>query len=376
MKIFLFDMDGVLLESHGYHLALQETVRRMAQALGFGEATLSPDDIATFESGGITSEWDEAAVSAALLLQTAWKKEPGLALPDSLTLPIRHVPAPLPAPDFLALAQALSTPELLPFHPLERAERHFLSTDHLFPAQSNILLELIRGARDPQRSLTHRTFQELILGSAEFARTYGLPAVLGCESYLLKYDTSNLSCAESTRLRDWMSAPGHAAIVITSRPSRPPAGIFSTPEAELGAALVGLDDIPICGWGGMCWLGMQRQADPQSFLKPSPVHALAALRMAMGEGQETALTEAADLVETGLAGRGWERLDGAQVSVFEDTPGGIKCLRAAKGTLKKAGIEIETKYYGIAQNPVKIEALQANEAQVFPTLKEVLDHVK
>ena len=40
MKIFLFDMDGVLLESHGYHLALQETVRRMARALGVGEVTL------------------------------------------------------------------------------------------------------------------------------------------------------------------------------------------------------------------------------------------------------------------------------------------------------------------------------------------------
>ena len=58
MKILLFDMDGVLLESLGYHIALQETVRIMANSLGFGDLTLSADDIAAFEAGGINKEWD------------------------------------------------------------------------------------------------------------------------------------------------------------------------------------------------------------------------------------------------------------------------------------------------------------------------------
>ena len=75
-----------------------------------------------------------------------------------------------PGPDFSALARRLSAPDLLSLLPLERAERHFMSTGHFVQAQSNILLELIRGARNPQRSLTHRTFQELVLGSAEFSR--------------------------------------------------------------------------------------------------------------------------------------------------------------------------------------------------------------
>ena len=73
MKILLFDMDGVLLESHGYHLALQETVRYMAKVLGLEDLSLSDDDIATFEAGGITNEWDEAAISTALLLEAVWK---------------------------------------------------------------------------------------------------------------------------------------------------------------------------------------------------------------------------------------------------------------------------------------------------------------
>jgi hypothetical protein len=373
MKIFLFDMDGVLLESRGYHLALQETVRRMARSLGFGEVTLSPDDIAAFEAGGITSEWDEAAISTALLLETVWMVEPDRRLSESLALPKSSSPNPQPAPDFNALARSLSAPGLLLLHPLERAERFFLDADRHTPAQDRLLRGLIRGARTAERSLTHRTFQELVLGSAEFARTYGLPAVLNCESYLLKYDLSNLSPMESACLRDWMYAHRHAAAVITSRPSHPPAGVFSTPEAELGAALVGLDGIPICGWGGMCWLGMQRHADPQTFLKPSPVHTLAALRMALGEGQEIALAGAAYLAETGQTGPAWQRLEGAQVCVFEDTPGGIKSLHAARQVLDRAGIHIETKSFGIARKPVKVQALRVLGAQIFPSLIEALD---
>ncbi|MGB8213312.1 MAG: hypothetical protein WCE68_07110 [Anaerolineales bacterium] len=371
MKIFLFDMDGVLLESHGYHLALQETVCRMARALGFGDVTLSTEDIATFESGGISSEWDEAAISAALLLKTVWEVDPERRLPDSLAGNVTSV-NPQPGPDFNVLAQVLSGPEQLSRHPLERAEHYFISTNHFTQAQSDTLLELLHGAHDPQRALTHRTFQELVLGSAEFTLTYGLPARLGCESYLLKYDISNLSSEESACLRDWIYATSHAAAVITSRPSRPPAGIFSTPEAELGAALVGLEGLPIAGWGGITWLGQQRRTDPKSFVKPSPVHALAALRMSLGEGQETALSHAADLVETRKAGTDWQRLDGAQVCIFEDTPGGIKSLQAAQETLNKAGIQIKTKYFGIAQKPVKMQALRANTAQVFPSLVEAL----
>jgi hypothetical protein len=372
MKIFLFDMDGVLLESRGYHLALQETVHRMAKVLGFEEVTLSPDDMATFEAGGITSEWDEAAISTALLLETIWMSFPDRRLPDSLE-ENATIAKSQKEPNFNALARLLSAPHLQTLHPLKRAERHFLSSDHFTQTQSDILLGLIRTARNPEHSLTHRTFQELVLGSNEYAHTYGLSAVLHCESYLLKHDISNLSHAESAHLSDWLSAPGHAAAVLTSRPSKPPAGVFSTPEAELGATQVGLGSIPIAGWGGITWLGMHYHDEPLIFLKPSPVHALAALCMALGDGQETALTEAVDLVRTGQAGSAWQRLDRAQVYVFEDSPGGIKSLQAARRVLDEAGIHIETKNFGIARNSSKIHTLIENGAQVLPSLVEALN---
>jgi hypothetical protein len=258
-------------------------------------------------------------------------------------------------------------------HPLERAERLFLVENRHTLRQEQILHDLILGARSVELSLTHQTFQELVLGSVEFARTYSLPAFLNCESYLLLNDQSNLSLTESARLKDWMGIPGQAAAVITSRPSRPPAGVFSTPEAELGAELVGLDAVPILGWGGMCWLGLQCHTDPQTFLKPSPVHALAALRMARGENQETALFEAAELVETGSVRPGWTDFEGAKIYIFEDTPTGIISVQAAREVLGKAGIRIEPKSYGITRNQVKARALEALGAHIFLSLMEALE---
>jgi hypothetical protein len=372
MKIFLFDMDGVLLESLGYHLALQETVHLVAKALGFGDLTLSVDDIATFEAGGINNEWDEAAICTALLLEEVWKIDPKRVLPESTITTRASLIKFQSVPDFDALARQLSSLDLLHLDPLERALQRFTETDHFSKAQYRILHDLLERAHDPRRSLTHRIFQELILGSVEYTLSYGIPAMLECESYLLKHDISNLSNAESARLRDWISTPGNTAAVITSRPSFPPPGVFSTPEAELGAELVGLKDIPIAGWGGITWLARQRNADEQKYAKPSPVHALAAMRLALGDGQETALQEAADLVETGQVSPAWQRLADAQVYVFEDTPSGIKSLQDAQEVLENKGINIKTSYIGVSRKLVKRKALLASSAQVFRSLTQAL----
>jgi phosphoglycolate phosphatase-like HAD superfamily hydrolase len=373
MKIFLFDMDGVLLESHGYHRALQEILRRMGMALGYGEILLTPDEIAAFEAGGITSEWDTAAICTALLLETAWKDEPGCQLPNSLARPFSTPPVRRPTPDFFKLAYKLSTPDMLNLLPLKRAELLFFGKNGYSPTQERTLRDLIRGARKAELSLIHRTFQELILGSAEYTRIYKLPAELECESYLVKYDRSTLSSPEINRLIDWISTPDHAAAVITSRPSRPPDRSFSTPEAEIGAKMVGVDSIPIIGYGGMYWLGLKHQTDPLAFLKPAPVHALAAMRAALGEKQKNALIEAADLVKTEKANASWRQLEGVQVSIFEDSTGGIKSLLAAGEALDKVGLHIQITSYGITRKQVKAKALQALGASIFPSLREALN---
>ena len=71
----------------------------------------------------------------------------------------------------------------------------------------------------------------------------------------------------------------------------------------------------------------------------------------------------------------WQRLNGAEVYMFEDTPTGIISLQAAWEILSKMGIQIEPSYYGIASKPVKRKALLASSAQVYPTLAQALARV-
>jgi hypothetical protein len=170
--------------------------------------------------------------------------------------------------------------------------------------------------------------------------------LLNVESYLLKYDLPNLPLAVQARLKGWLAGPG--------------------------AALAGLDGIPIAGYGELSWLYARQRADPQDFLKPSPLHALTALRLALGETQETALTSAFDLIAGGQIGSAWRQLDHARVCVFEDNPSGIDSLRSACLLLEQSDIRVETEYFGIARNPLKNRSLRTSGARVLPTLVAAL----
>lgn len=373
MNILLLDMDGVLLEALGYHLALQETVLRTAESLGFRGVTLSQEDIAAFEASGMSSEWDSAATAAALLLQQAWSVDPQRRLPASLldgpARPLDH----FSAPNFREFALQLDDPDLSNKTPLERAEHLLLGRDGLLSVeQEQIIRSLLRQARLGDHSLTYRLFQELVLGSQEFTRLYPYPAQLNTPSYLLLHDRACLEAWQKTGLDGWLDKPGNAAAIITSRPNIPPGGGVIPPEAELGAQLVKLTMLPIAGWGSLVWLGARLGIDPQHVLKPHPVHALAALQLALGRPAPQALEEAASLGWLGKPSPAWQPLHGVQVSVFEDTPAAIRSLQSAQKLLTSSGVEITISCFGIATHPLKKQALEHYGARVYPGLAQAL----
>jgi hypothetical protein len=260
--------------------------------------------------------------------------------------------------------------------PLRRAEHLFkYKADIRTTGQNQAIQSILHAARQVDGSLTHRTFQELTLGSRVFAETYGLPPALDTESYLLQHDRPALSSPTRARLLQWLRDFNHQAIIFTNRPSRPPPGHFGTPEAEIGAAGIGLETLPILGLGGLSWLSAQRGADPEAFLKPSVVHSLAALRAALGDPLEGALQAAAALVLNGQPDQSWKRLHGAQVYVFEDTAGGLQSTRAAKEILEKIEVPIEVSLFGITDSGPKRQALEAAGAIVYPTLSTALAYL-
>jgi hypothetical protein len=372
MNIFLFDMDGVLVEPLGYHYALVETVRLVAKSLGYGDILLTAQDIADFESAGVSSEWDSSAIYAALLLINAWKIDPGLRLPDSFPA-YRPFNQRLLPPDFPTLIRLLGNPALSQMRPLDRADHLFFSLNQgIQPLQKEILRSILINARASVNSLTHRTFQELVLGSATYTEIYHRPGYFNISSYLLQYDQPRLSPAWQRELAAWMEHPGNRAAIFTSRPSSPLPGAFSTPEAELGAELVGLEAVPIAGLGGLLWLAKKRNAGIQDFLKPSPVHALAALGLALGLPPADALQQAANLALKKKTGPIWNELHHSHVTIFEDTTGGLRSAQAAQAALEVVNITIHLKLCGITASPVKAQSLQSLGAATYPDINTAI----
>jgi hypothetical protein len=372
MIILMLDMDGVLLESRGYHKALVETLRLVGQTLGFQNATLTPADIAAFEAAGITSEWESSAACVALMLLRLWQVDEEARLPADLLSPRRKSDG-LELPDFGAFARKLSTPDLTHMLPLLRAEKMILDeADGLNPDQIQTIRNLIRNAASAQHSLTHRIFQELVLGSQTYAEIYPYRSMLNTGSFLLKFDYPNLSPQVAAGLANWLTTGERQAVIFTLRPSQPPPGIFCTPEAEIGAALCGLKQLPIAGLGGILWLAECRRLAPEHFGKPSPVHALTALRQALGDSLESALQAAAGLALDHEIDDTWEALDQAQVYIFEDTVRGLTSLQSARDALHHKNIDLKVSAFGITANPSKRAALESAGAAVYPTLLEAL----
>jgi hypothetical protein len=375
MRILLFDMDGVLLEPHAYHRALIDTVSHVGRVLGYGDVLIDGTEIMAFEAAGVSSEWDSAAICAVLLLQNLWREYPSATLPDASLARVlpEHAVAPPPFRPFIG---SLSRADLRELSPLLRAEHLLLSgPGPRTLMQRQAIQAILHKARQIDGSLTHRIFQELVLGSREFALIYALPPLMDTASYLREYDLPTLPAHTQVRLARWLQEDDHWASIFTSRPSRPVGDQFCTPEAEIGVRSVGLESLPVIGLGGLSWLSVHRDCGPDAFLKPSPAHALAALRVALSGDVQEALEAAAALVLDGRVDRVWNDLSGAEIYVFEDTAGGMQSARAARELLERHGVKIKLSLFGITDSEAKGHALEAMGATVVSSLSMALDRL-
>ncbi len=371
MEILLFDMDGVLLEARAYHQALREVVERIGRALGFRQVDLTQEDIHFFESVGVTSEWDSSAICHALLLERVWELDPERKLPTQPPLPEVET-HDLSPPDFRSFFRSLAGTKSEAVPSLADAERLLLQQRDHSPTQVETLQGIFHNARRIEGSLAHRMFQELILGSQSFRAQYGLEVSTTSKGYLLTLDVPALDERQTRQLNEWIAEGNHYAAVFTNRPSKPSGDFFDTPEAELGLKLVGLESVPIVGHGSLAWMTQERGLPMDALLKPSPVHALAALRCALGESVDSALQSSVSLVFAGVVEAGWAVLDGALVTVFEDTVKGLQSAHAAREILSRYGIGIDLRLRGVSPNEDKAYSLRAAGARVYADLPAAL----
>ena len=337
-KIIIFDVDGVLIESHGYHQAFKDTVRVGAKKLGF-EVNLTDEDIAQFEGMGISSEWHSSAACMAVLL-----------INGTFDL----------GPLFVSIAKEQA--EIPVRIRLERAVSRMAKEAGVDPVHP---VSIIQNSETIQ-SFPFDIFQEMILGSARFEEIYGIKSSLNVESYLYKYDKPLLSTRAKTQLFDWLQKAERGCAIMTNRPTR------EMPDAKYAQELTGLETIPVSGYGEMGWLAEEFGGEAANYSKPSPIHALSAVLASFGKESNQCLLEA-HIATKGDFSDDIMRLDGYEIWVLEDTPAGIMSADAMGKLLRGQGLDVKVNKLGITNSPVKARYLEAQGAQVFENVNIALD---
>lgn len=352
MEVLIFDMDGVLLEANGYHRALQKTVQLVANQLSLDDIQLSQDQIHTFESLGVSSEWHSSALCMAFLeIQL-------LAGIDS------------PSLDLSQLFSVLQTqPIILPAR--QRAEQALRAVCNDFSVNYDSVRPRIEESEDIKRSLTMNLFQELVLGSKAYQERYLKKPQLDTPSYLEIYDRQLISPSKADLITNWSENGGIGAAIMTNRPSIGLHGFGGSPEAELGRKLVGLEAVPLIGYGEISWLAARSQNDPDQLSKPNPCHALAAILLALGLPKELSLTASLGNISS-LDQTLISKLQGKTITVFEDTPAGIRSVREAAGLISQLGYQLEVNAIGIAVSEIKKSSLESEGARVAKDINSAL----
>jgi hypothetical protein len=386
VHLFLFDIDGVLVDAQAYQKALRDTVSHFSRLMGLGDHPPTDAEVRAFEANGLNSEWDSGAACVAALLLERLRRGSSLSLPphwpEALSALSAH-PSPLPHPDYANMAKKVGqclqegrTSPARAAHAVLWEEVQAITA----PARSNLapLLDALLGhVHDFYRAPVTRHFQHLVIGSQAVAQTYDVSPDFESPAYLRRYDRPLLTANTRAQL------DGAARVALyTTRPSLPPADMKSgageattgySPEAEMAQSLVGLDAWPLIGRGRLRWLARQTGEELEGLLKPFPFQALAAIGAAWS-GQETAALRAAlTLQREGQLCSPLSDMGPVTVHVFEDSPGGLEAVERGVEVLQSAGATVAWRAYGIARaGSPKAATLAARSASIHSSVNEAV----
>lgn len=258
--IFLFDMDGVLIQSKGYYFSLQSVIKLIGKNLGIENAELGMDEISKLEAIGIYHIWDHLTFFTIQLLLQCWKADPGARIPGQLESAL--------SPENRSIQVDFNNcvPQIRSDHSYslgELGELIISQESQLTDEQRVYLSLLLDSSRDIYHSPVLPFMQEFVLGSKVFQKTYQLEGQLGLESYPQLYDKPSLTAENHKLLQRWLKSKDHLAAIFTSRPNLPPEkDFFGTPEAEIGSRITDLSNLPIIGAGSLDWLADKEGTPP------------------------------------------------------------------------------------------------------------------
>jgi len=251
-----------------------------------------------------------------------------------------------------------------------------------FPRIRNTKLvrSLLSSTRRMLECETTRKFQEYTLGAEIFTKIYRSAPDEIVESFLLKYDEAILKPSLSKFLQELNLDGLIRPAVYTARPSLTPKEIIPSdhdysPEAELALSLVGLENIPLIGYGKLGYLAGVRDTAIPKYIKPAAGQAVAAMLAAWTGREWESLCWAADLVEDKLDHQVVPLPGELDLFIFEDSPAGILGGKAAVDALNRIGIKVHFHPIGIASNLEKTSKLKALGARIYENINLALKDV-
>jgi hypothetical protein len=373
-KVILLDVDGVLVTPGGYRAALRATMHLFFNLMGLTSFDIPEENLTVLENRGITSEWDMIPLLLASMWSDILRESSVQNLPPDLSSAAVEIgkylhgdkPLNINIPMFELVAGQ---------YPSETA----LQQNRFSSIPMELRTNILHKTRDIHFSQTMRFFQHFTLGSLKFTQTYNLPAELETESFLLTYDTPNIN----GEIRARLLRPGIYPVAFTSRPSGPPREVAESivgyaPEAELALELVGLPDIPLIAFGKLEYLASKCGLDPVALVKPSPIHALAAIAAAFTREELSAIRVAADWQQTGQLNSLVSSLPRSfELIVVEDTMSGIRSTLKAGEILQRAGLDVYTRAFGFTSgNSMKAIAFQQAGIPCFEDWESLLNKIE
>jgi phosphoglycolate phosphatase-like HAD superfamily hydrolase len=387
MKVWLFDLDGVLIRPAGYREALRRTVGYFSQEAGYAERGFQESTIEAFEARGVTCEWDIAGICLMADIFAVWKANPALHLPPDLSdclRTIRTAGLAHPEPDYAFWARRVGsaggdTPSASAIKLFRQEAGHIEGNSARVEEWETILGLVLGHPREFLRSPVMQYFQQFTLGSRTYADFYHTQPVLETPSLLAELDQAALSPAARDRVLEQQRKGRIHAAIITARPCRPPSPKDDLadypPEAEIAQKIAGFETLPLAGAGHMQWLARRHQQAVDAYLKPSPVHSLTALAFALAGVGETSLEAARLFVEERKPMPPLDRLiaEKAEILVLEDSPTGVISTQSAVDLLTRKGADIRLSFIGVASGGEKQAALEALGAEVFASTERAVE---
>lgn len=387
--IWLFDIDGVLVQPGGYRAAVRETVNHFTRQMGLGDFA-PPDEVyAIFESQGITCEWDMVPITLALILEAASAQMGrGFDSFESALGVLRQHDLSTLAVDFAPILRALGSivqPGVAPADSLLALVEEGQGLA-FFPrlAGQGVLRDLLAHSRRPVQSRTTHVFENFVLGHERYYQALGLPVEVQSESLLETLDRPLLLSETRELVRAWIAQGRLRASAYTARPSSAVEVLTEPlavclPEAEAALRLVGFEDLPLIGSGQTGELSVRLGEPEDRLTKPAPYHALAAAASAWTGGDRGAalawVAKVFRAFERGEAMPAESPLPGRlHLHVFEDSPTGMRGGKAAAELLAAMGIHARVHLWGITTHPEKARALENQGATVFPDINTAVQH--